>query len=158
MTMKIEGLLSERYVRLNMQGSSKQEVIDAMLALVAGHDRIVDHARLVRDVWKRENDMSTGIGKGIGLPHAKTAAVTEPVLAMATLASGVDFDAIDEAPVSIVFLLATPEAMLSEHLKLLGRISRLVGSDELRKRITAAAASHDVIALLREEEMALPQI
>ena len=111
--MKIEALLTEKHIALNLESGSKDEVIDRLLALVASHAKVRDIRQLAEDVRKREREMSTGIGKNIGLPHAKSAAVTEPVLALATLSSEVDFDSIDNQPVKIVFLLATPETMLA---------------------------------------------
>ncbi len=156
--MKIEALLSAKYIALNIEAESKSQVIDRMLALVAGHDLVTDQEQLGADVWRREREMSTGIGKNIGLPHAKTAAVTSPLLAMATLSGEVDFDAIDSQPVRLVFLLATPEAMLSEHLKLLGRITRIAGKDEVRERILQAGSPLEVLELMRQEEKDLPQI
>ncbi|NTW51428.1 MAG: PTS sugar transporter subunit IIA [Chlorobiaceae bacterium] len=156
--MNIEALLTEKCITLNLESGSKEEVIDAMIAMLAEHDKVMDIERLAEDVRKREREMSTGIGKNIGLPHAKTSAVIEPVLGVATLSREVDFDSIDSQPVQIVFLLATPEAMLAEHLKLLGRITRLAGRDDVRQRILDATTPSEVLALFREEEKDLPQI
>ncbi len=156
--MNIEALLSERYIVLNLESASKHEVIEAMLSLVAEHEHVTDHEKLIEDVWKREKEMSTGIGKNIGLPHAKTGAVARPVLAMATIRQEIDFDSIDSQPVSLVFLLATPETMLAEHLKLLGRLTRIAGRDEVRQKIVQALTASEVLELFREEEKDLPQI
>jgi fructose PTS system EIIA component len=156
--MNIEALLSERYITLNLESSSKHEVIAAMLSLVAGHENVTDPERLIEDVWKREKEMSTGIGKNIGLPHAKTGAVASPVLAMATTRHEIDFDSIDGQPVTLVFLLATPETMLAEHLKLLGRLTRIAGRDEVRQKLLQASTPAEVLELFRQEEKDLPQI
>ncbi|HWR01969.1 MAG TPA: PTS sugar transporter subunit IIA [Chlorobaculum sp.] len=156
--MKIEALLTEKYISLNLESGSKEEVIEAMIAMIADHEKVHDIERLAEDVRKREKEMSTGIGKNIGLPHAKTPAVIEPVLGVATLSHEIDFDSIDNQPVQIVFLLATPETMLAEHLKLLGRITRLAGRDDLRQRILDATTPKEVLDLFREEEKDLPHI
>lgn len=156
--MKIEALLSEKRISLNLHSDSKDEVIDALVSLLAGFDKVRDIRQLAEDVRKREREMSTGIGKNIGLPHAKTSSVTEPVLALVTLSNAVDFESIDSQPVRIVFLLATPETMLAEHLKLLGRITRLAGKDEVRRRIIEATSPAEVLRLFHEEEKDLPQI
>ena len=156
--MKIEALLSEKYIALNLEAVTKNEVIERMLDLVAGNDLVTDRTKLGEDVWKRERDMSTGIGKNIALPHAKTSAVTMPILAMATFREEIDFDSIDGQPVQLVFLLATPETMLAEHLKLLGRITRIAGRDEVRHRILQASTPIEIIGLIRDEERDLPQI
>lgn len=156
--MKIEALLTEKYIALNLEPGSKNEIIETMLSMVAGHERVKDRAKLSEDVWKREREMSTGIGKNIGLPHAKTSAVSHPVLALATLGREIDFESIDGQPVQIVILLATPETMLAEHLKLLGRITRIAGRDEVRRKIVQASSPREVLELFREEEKDLPQI
>jgi PTS system fructose-specific IIA component/PTS system nitrogen regulatory IIA component len=156
--MKIEALLSEKYIALHLESGSKTAVIEDMLALVAGHEGVKDTVKLGEDVWKREGEMSTGIGKNIGLPHAKTGAVAEPVLAMATFRHEIEFDSIDGQPVQLVFLLATPDSMLSEHLKLLGRITRIAGRDDVRQKIVEASTPAEVLDIFREEEKDLPQI
>ncbi len=156
--MKIEGLLSLNHIALNIEPATKQQVIEKMLSLVAAHVGVTNIGKLKEDVLRREQEMSTGIGRKIALPHAKTDAVTEPVLAFATLKSDLNFDSIDNEPVRLIFLLATPEEMLAEHLKLLGRITRLAGRDELRDRLVLAASPEEVLELFREGEKDFPQI
>jgi fructose PTS system EIIA component len=156
--MKIEGLLSEARIVLNLELTTKSEVIEKMISLLEHHPSVRNISRLKADVLKREEEMSTGIGRQIALPHAKTSAVREPVLAFATLREDINFDAIDNEPVSIVFLLATPEKMLSEHLKLLGRITRLAGRDEVRNRLMLSRTPQEVLELFREEEKDMPSI
>ena len=156
--MKIEGLLSEKYIVLNLDLDLKSKVIDKMLSIVAEHPGVLDIGKLSEDVIRREQDMSTGIGKTLALPHAKSAGVTEPVMAFATLRNGINFDSIDGEPVRIVFLLATPEEMLAEHLKFLGRITKLAGRDDIRQRLILSSSAAEVIELFREEEKDLPQI
>ena len=156
--MKIEGLLSEKYIALNLDLALKSKVIEKMLSVVAEHPGVADIGTLREDVLKREQDMSTGIGKSLALPHAKSAGVTQPVMAFATLRNPINFDSIDDEPVRIVFLLATPEEMLAEHLKLLGRITRLAGRDDVRQRLMLSTSAAEIIELFREEEKDFPQI
>lgn len=156
--MKIEGLLSEKYIELHLEVATKDEVIGKMLAIAGSHSGVKNLKKLREDVLKREKEMSTGIGKQIALPHAKTDAVASPVLALATLKNGIHFEAIDNEPVEVVFLLATPEEMLAEHLKLLGRITRLAGRVDFREKLMAASNSSEVLELFREEEKDFPQI
>jgi len=156
--MKIEGLLSENCIVLNLDLALKSEVIEKMLSIVATQPGVIDIGRLREDVFRREQEMSTGIGKSLALPHAKSGGVSRPVVALATLRNAINFDSIDEEPVRIVFLLATPEEMLSEHLKLLGRITRLAGRDDVREKLLLASSAAEVIELFREEERDFPQI
>lgn len=156
--MKIEGLLSEKNIVLNLDLTSKSQVIDKMLSIVADDDGVINNEKLKADVFKREEEMSTGIGKQIALPHAKTDAVTQPVLAFATLGNDINFDSIDNEPVRLVFFLATPEQMLSEHLKLLGRITRLAGREDVRRRLLLSQSPAEALEVFREEEKDFPQI
>ncbi|NMW19535.1 MAG: PTS sugar transporter subunit IIA [Chlorobiaceae bacterium] len=156
--MKIEGLLSEKYIALNLELALKSQVIEKMLSLIADHAGVNDISKLREDVLKREQEMSTGIGKSIALPHAKTDGVTEPVMAFATLRNEMNFDSIDQEPVRLVFLLATPEEMLAEHLKLLGRITKLAGREDFRQSLLLSTSPAAVLELFREWEKDFPQI
>lgn len=156
--MKLTDIISEKYIVLGMEARSKGDLIDKMLALITTHPSIEDAGKLRDDVWKREKEMSTGIGKKVALPHAKTNAVKAPILAFATLKKEVDFDSIDSEPINIVFLLATPETMLTQHLKLLSRISRLVATEAVREKLVSTSEIADVITLFQEEEKAYPEI
>ncbi|ACF45418.1 PTS sugar transporter subunit IIA [Prosthecochloris sp. ZM] len=156
--MKIEDLLSEKYIVLHLEMSTKSQVIDKMLSIVADHPGVRDHEKLRQDVLKREKEMSTGIGKQIALPHAKTDAVSDPVLALATLKTEINFESIDNEPVQLIFLLATPEEMLAEHLKLLSRITRMAGREDVRDRLMQVTSRQDVLDLFKEEEKDFPQI
>lgn len=156
--MKIERLLSEEYIVLNLEIATKHQLIEKMLAIVANHKGVKDINRLKKDVVRREQEMSTGIGKQIAIPHAKTNAVKQPVLAFATLKNEINFDSIDNDHVKIIFFLATPEEMLAEHLKLLGRITRIVGREEIRKMLVLAVSPGEVLEIFRDEEKNFPQI
>lgn len=148
-------LLSPDTVRVGLSARSKDEVINALLDVAATHAAVVDPEAMRRAVFEREQMMSTGVGKGLGLPHAKTAAVTETVAAFAITADPVDFGAIDDQKVSLVFLLVGTEEAKSEHIKILSRISRLLNRDAFRERLLQAHDAEEVLALLEEGEVQL---
>jgi len=156
--MKLSDLLSEEYILLGLDIDTKDGVIEKMLSLVSSHPDLVNKEKLRDDVLKREEEMSTGIGKNIALPHAKTDAVSKPVLAFALLKDEVEFDAIDNQPVRFIFLLATPEQMLAQHLKLLSRISRVASKEEIRNMLLDAKDPAQVLSVFTEEEKAFPEI
>ena len=148
-------LLSVDTVRVGLPGQTKDEVINALLDVVATHPAVNDPEAMRQAVFAREQMMSTGVGKGLGLPHAKTGAVNETVAAFAITAEPVDFGAIDDQKVRLVFLLVGTEAAKSEHIKILSRISRLLNRDAFRKRLLKARNPRQVLALLEEGEMEL---
>lgn len=151
-TTEINQLLDSDRVRIDLPGTSKSEVINALVDVLEGHEGI-DSLETVRSaIFEREEMMSTGVGKGLGLPHAKTPAATETVAAFATTAQPVDFGAIDDDPIHLLLLLVGPEDHKSQHVKILGRISRLVSRDSLREQLIEAEKPETVIQILREGE------
>ena len=154
-TTDVNQLLAPGRVRIGLSGTSKSEVIDALVDLLDGHTAISDLAAVRSAIFEREKKMSTGVGKGLGLPHAKTPAASETVAAFATTKEPVDFGAVDDVPVQLLLLLVGPEEHKSQHIKILGRISRLVSREALRERLLAADAADTVIGILREGEAKL---
>lgn len=154
-TADIHQLLSPSTVRIGLAGSSKDEVINGLVNLLAGHEAINSIEAVREAVFERERVMSTGVGKMLGLPHAKTAAARDTVAAFATTDEPIDFGAIDDAPVRLLFLLVGPESDKSRHIKILGRISRLVSRDTIREQLLHVGSPEDVIAILKEGEAQL---
>jgi mannitol/fructose-specific phosphotransferase system IIA component (Ntr-type) len=116
-----------------------------------GYPTPVRHFGVIVD---RERLMSTGIGNGVALPHGKSDVVDESIAAVATLASPIDYDSLDDKPVSIIILLVGPEGSVGLHLRLLSRISRMVGSEQFRSSLLTAKSAADVLALFSGNEEA----
>lgn len=151
-TTEINQLLSPDRIRIGLPGTSKKDVINQLVDVLSGHERIDSIEAVRRAIFARETMMSTGVGKGLGLPHAKTDAVQETIAVFATMETPVDFGAIDNQPVHLMLLLVGPEKDKSSHIKILGRISRLVSRDELRSQLVAAETPEDVLELLKAGE------
>ncbi|MES3630205.1 MAG: PTS sugar transporter subunit IIA [Longimonas sp.] len=151
----INQLLHADRIQIGMNVSTKKEAINALIDSLDGHPSIDELSEVRNAIFKRENTMSTGVGKGLGLPHAKTSAVSETVAAFATATPPVPFDAIDDQPVELILLLVGPENDASLHIKVLGRISRLVNRGSIRKALTAASTPEAVMNTLQDAEAAL---
>ena len=154
-TTKINQLLDPEHVRIGLDETSKEGVIDALVDVLAGHGAISSLDDVRAAIFAREEKMSTGVGKGLGLPHAKTPAASDTVAAFATTDGPVDFGAVDDVPVRLLLLLVGPEEHKSQHIKILGRISRLVSRDSMRERLVAADTPETVIETLRDGEAEL---
>jgi len=148
-------LLSVDTIRVRLPGRTKDAVINALVDVVASHPAVTDPETMRRAVFTREEMMSTGVGKGLALPHGKTPAVRDTVAAFAITEAPVDFGAIDDQPVRMLFLLVGTEDAKSEHIKILSRISRLLNRDAFRERLLQARNAEEVLALLEEGELAL---
>jgi len=154
-TTEINQLLRLEYVRIGLPGTTKAEVINALVDVLEGHPGVDELEAVRASIFEREEMMSTGVGKGLGLPHAKSPALTETVAAFANTAEPVDFGAIDNEPIRLLLLLAGPEDHKSQHVKILGRISRLVSRDPLRRQLLDATTPEHIIETLRKGEAAL---
>jgi PTS system fructose-specific IIA component len=151
----VHHLLAPETIRLGLPGTDKNAVIRSLVDVLRGHEAVTDVEAVREAVFQREAKMSTGVGKSLALPHAKTPAADATLAAFATTAEPVDFGAIDGEPVRLVFLLVGPEHAKSRHIKILGRISRLVSRDEVRHALADAATPDEVIRIFREGEARL---
>ena len=152
---EITRLLSPGSILVGLSGMSKDEILDAMIDTLEGNPAVVDLDVVRKDVFFRENIMSTGVGQGLGLPHAKTKGVAETVAVFAVTESPIEYDAIDDRPVQLLFLLLGPETSRSQHIKILSRISRLMNRQQIREALLAAGSPDDVVDILSEGELEL---
>ncbi len=151
--MKISSILTEDLIRVNLPGTTKEEVINGLIDIAVESHKIKDVDRVRHSIFEREKIMSTGVGKGFAIPHGKTDAVTDIVAAFAITEHPIDYQSLDHEPVRMLFLLIGKDSLVGAHIKLLSRISRLMNKDELRARLMQTKTSADVLTLLKEEEM-----
>jgi fructose-specific phosphotransferase system IIA component len=150
--MKITDVLEEQFVRTNLPGTSKEEIIDSMINLIGNSKNVLDKEKVRQAILEREKIMSTGVGNGFAIPHGKTDAVKDIVAAFAVTEHPVDYQALDEQPVRLVFLLIGRDSLVGPHIKLLSRISRLMNREEFRKELLESKTPQDVIELFRRQE------
>lgn len=153
--MQISDFLSPETVAVDLVCEDKDELIDLMIDLLSSHEQVTDLDEVRRAVIERENMMSTGVGKGLALPHAKCDAVTDTVAALATLRDPVEYGSIDDEPVRIAFLLVgTPDAK-SQHVKVLSRVSRLMNRESIRSNLLKSKTPAELLDIFREAEAGL---
>ncbi len=150
--MKISDILTEDLVVSRLKGTSKQEIIDAMVDLVATSPKVLDKDKVHEAIFDREKIMSTGVGNGFAIPHGKTDAVTDIVAAFAVTEEEIDYDSLDEKPVRLVFLLVGKDNLVGPHIKLLSRISRLMNKEEFRNQLLSTSSAKEILDLFRHEE------
>lgn len=130
--MKLLDIIRPDTIRVPLAATSKHEAIDELVDLLAERKCIGDAAALKRVVWEREMQRSTGIGEGLAIPHGKCPGLSELVAAIGKPTEPIEFDAIDEKPVKLVILLASPNDRIAEHIQALGRISRAMADPTFR--------------------------
>ena len=137
---------------MNIAAPSKDDLIDTLVNMVADHPNVLDVESVKKAVLERESMMSTGVGKGLALPHAKTQAVSGMVGALVTTAQPVDFGALDNEPVRIVFLLLGKLDSKSQHVRILSRVSRVMNREEVRKQILSATSGDELLGILAHHD------
>lgn len=146
--MKITDLLSRDTIKLNLESTTKSEVLVELAKILDTAGKLNQFDEFLDAVQARENEFSTGIGKGIAIPHAKTDAVKIPSLVFAKSNEGIDFDSADEKDSHLFFLIAVPEKSSNEHLKILSKLSRSLMHDELRESLMKATSKEEILDLL----------
>ncbi|WP_277816874.1 fructose-specific PTS transporter subunit EIIC [Streptomyces sp. CT34] len=147
----LSGYLTGRTVRTRLAAGEKEAAIREMAELAARGGSVTDVAELVRVALAREAQGTTGLGEEIAVPHAKTDAVTAPVVAFARSAEGIDWGSPDGTPARLVFLIAVPRAAAGEeHLRILALLSRKLTDAGFRARLRGAADGPEVLRVLAE--------
>ena len=145
--MEIADLLSLSGVVDGLKAGSKKQLLQELSAMAAARTAQEEHA--VLDVLlARERLGSTGVGAGVAIPHGKLAGVVRPSALFARLREPIEFDAIDEQPVDLVFLLLMPDSAGADHLKVLALVSRLLRDQRVRERLRGADSAEALYAVL----------
>ena len=150
--MRIADVLTTSSVAVRQTLQTKNAALHFMVEMLRERGGIVDAEKVEALILERENIMSTGVGKGFAFPHAKTDAVAQPLGALVTLAEPVEYQALDNKPVNIIFMLLGQESAVGTHLRLLSRVSRLMNSDEFRERLLNALSAAEALEIISEEE------
>ena len=153
-TLSISGLLTPERIRVGLDVGGKEDAINAMVDLLAGAAEVRGLEQLRADVFAREAVLSTGVGKGLALPHARTAAVSDTLVAFAATKILVDYGALDGEPVRLILLVVGPENERVTHVRLLGRISRMMNEADFRSCLLDADSEEEVIDVFRMAEEA----
>ncbi len=141
--------LSPASVRLDDPAHSKKKVLETLAGVFAAGTGL-DSQTVFEHLLEREKLGSTGLGKGVAVPHCRIADVTQPLAGLLRTESGVEYDAPDGAPVSLFFALLAPEEAADEHLQLLSELAEKLSDPERIKRLHQARDTAQVIAALRE--------
>ena len=139
--MKISDVLSPELTRYAFSGRSKKRIIEALSQLLSEHLNGGNELseRLFDNFVAREKLGSTGLGKGVAIPHCRTSGVKKILGCLVKLTHPVDFDAIDDQPVDLIFALVVPEEKNDEHLNTLARIASIMQNDDYRQKLRSCA-------------------
>ncbi|MFI6280921.1 fructose-specific PTS transporter subunit EIIC [Streptomyces sp. NPDC050988] len=147
----LSGYLTAQTVKVQLDSGDKESAIREMAGLLAATGKVTDVEELVAAALRREEQGTTGLGEEIAIPHAKTDAVTAPVVGFARSAEGVEWGSLDGTKAKLVFMISVPEAAAGdEHLRILALLSRKLMDTGFRERLTTAPDEAAVLDVLRE--------
>ena len=146
--MHIADFISPERVVVRCQVGSKKRTLELVSGLIASAQPSLADTEVFNCLVARERLGSTGIGHGVAIPHGRLKVVDGPIAAFASLEKGVEFDALDGAPVDLVCALVVPAESTEEHLQLLASLAELFGDASLRERLRKAATAAELYALL----------
>src|SRR5438093_7952841 len=151
--MDLGDILTPEQIKPDLQATNRWEAIDELISNLVQTGRIKAENRdaIVGVVKKRESSMSTGIGFGIGIPHASTDLIYEVVGAFGRSKKGVNFDALDNQPVNLVMLFLVPQGQFQKHLHTLARIAKLLHKPEFRHTLEEASDAKAMFELIKAE-------
>lgn len=149
--MKLSNSLSADRIVLDFEAKKKEDAIGALVdPVVNGYDRDA----IIKEILEREALGSTGVGQGVAIPHVRMDAVDEPAVVFGRAAKPIDFEAIDDEPCSLFFLVVGPTSADAQdaYLKTMAKISRLMRNADVRTQLASAAGERDVIDVIAANE------
>ena len=152
--MNISELLAKNAVSVDLKSHEKKEILSELVDLLipSGSVKETEKNNILKKLKEREMLGSTGIGKGVAIPHAKCPGVKKMTAAFGISKKGLDFKSLDGEPAYIFFLLIAPGETPGPHLKALARISRLLDDKFIRDRLRLAKDAQDILKIINEEE------
>lgn len=146
--MRITDLLDRRSVSLSAAPKSKSEALDMAVDLMVKSEKISDREAYRKQVYAREQESTTGIGEGIAIPHGKCDAVQKPGLAAMVVKNGVEFEALDDEPVTLLFLIAAPNTEDNIHLDVLSKLSVMLMDEEFTASLRNAQSVDEFMEII----------
>ncbi|WP_421272445.1 PTS fructose transporter subunit IIABC [Aeromonas veronii] len=155
----ITTLINEHLINLDLKATRKEEVFTEMARLLVAQGKVSDEQQFVKDLWAREELDNTGFEEGVALPHAKSAAVSTPAVAIGISRNGIDYGAEDGKPSKLFFMIASPAGGANHHIEVLAELSAKLIEEGFIDALLAAKTPADALALLlakKEEAAAAP--
>lgn len=153
--MNLGDILSPAQIVPELKAADRWQAIEELVDLLIATGKIKPEHReaVIAVVKKRENSMSTGIGFGIGIPHASTDLIYEVVGALGRSKTGVNFDALDNQPVNLVMLFLVPQGQFQKHLHTLAEIAKLLHRKEFRKTLEDAPDAVEMYKTIKSQSL-----
>jgi mannitol/fructose-specific phosphotransferase system IIA component (Ntr-type) len=150
--MKLSGFLNEQAISTALKSSNRDAVLKELVDILERAHGVKTGGEILKRVAEREAMMSTGIGNGVAIPHGKAKSIRDLLAACGIAPSGIDFQAVDQKPVTLFILLVSPEEFRGPHVRALASISRLLREEEVREALKKAPTAQKFLEILKQAE------
>lgn len=150
--MRIRDLLAPESICLNGAAADKKDVLNQMVDLMAKSGKVSDKENYLAAVFAREEEGTTGVGDGIAIPHGRCTGVNKPGLAAMVLPQGVEYEALDDEPVNLIFLIAAPEGAGNVHITILSKLSMMLMDDTFTESLRKAKSVEEFLNIIDAAE------
>jgi len=147
--VKIQQILQKNGILVDLKASEKSEALTQIAGYLVSLYDLKPAQEIVDKILERESEMSTGIGFGIAIPHARINGIDRLYMVAARIVGGIEFNAIDEQPVFLIFMMISPAGTSADHTRVLSSLSRIMSYEEIRRRLMDADSGEaflDVVA------------
>jgi len=150
--MRLTDYITPEHVKIKLESENKEEVIEELVSLLVETSDVSDMDEIYEAVMNREREGSTGLEKGVAIPHAKSDAVKKLSIVIGISRGGVDFEAQDGKPSHLLFLMVAPTSESGPHVQAIAKIVRMIKLDKFRKKLLEAKKPEDVVEAISRVE------
>jgi PTS system fructose-specific IIC component len=150
--VKIQDLLQKSSILIDISGTDKTEALSQLAILMTSLYSLQNGEQIKQKILEREADMSTGIGYGIAIPHARISGIDRLYMVAGRSLTGIEFDAIDEQPVHLIFMMISPTNTSTEHTQILSSLSRIMSYEDVRSKLLASETPEQFLDIIVKSE------
>ena len=145
--LQISDFIDETRIK-DLQAGNKTDALEEMIELISSSENIKDIKAFKKAIFKRESLMSTGIGLGIAIPHAKIPECEDFVIAIGRLKSGIEYESLDDKPVKLIFMIGASDKQDKEYIRLLSRLVLRLKDNHVQKELLKAKDKFDIYSII----------
>jgi mannitol/fructose-specific phosphotransferase system IIA component (Ntr-type) len=150
--VRIQELIQKNGIIIDLKSTEKMETVDRIARFLCSINGLSNAQEVSAKIIERENEMSTGIGFGIAIPHARFSGIDRLYMAAARSVEGIEFEALDDQPVHLIFMMISPANTSTGHTEALSSLSRIMAYEEVRSDLLQAKTPEEFLELLTEAE------
>lgn len=152
---RLSDLMVPANVMINIAPKTKEELFGILVEILVKDGAVIDRAKFANALWTREKTFPTGIGHGVAIPHAHSDAVAKIGMAAASLKSKMDYGSLDGEPVSLVFMVASPNEPRRAYTEILATLAKVLSFEKTRQELISASSPMEFSEIIRKREMTI---